>query len=437
MSNLPDSASPSEPKKPLKILIGGDTFLPDINGAAIFTARLAAGLTERGHDVHVVAPAGDRWHGTRVEEIEGQQVTMHRLYSWRWYPHPWLRFALPWRIEQNSARILDELKPDVVHFQSHIIVGRGLSKGAVERGIRLIGTNHFMPENLLEFTVLPKFVHAFAIRLAWEAAARSFRRAEAVTSPTRKAANFLEKNTDIHPVLAISCGIDASKYTPDFSPRTGNLIVFVGRITGEKQLDKLIRAFAKLDPALDARLELVGGGDLENQLKNLAKQLGVSDRVKITGYVEVEYLRNALTRATVFAMPSIAELQSIATMEAMASGLPIVAANAMALPHLVHDGENGFLFEPGNVDEFAERLTEVLTMPQPELDKLKRESLKIVEAHDIQRTLDTFEALYRGEKVTDMIVGDFKKVKIKKSKREALKRALRLTKSAEEPEQSV
>ena len=172
MSILPDSARQPEPKKPLKILIGADTFLPDINGSAIFSARLAAGLTERGHDVHVMAPAADRWHGTRVEEVEGQQVTVHRIYSWRWYPHPWLRYALPWRIEQNSARVLDEVKPDVVHFQSHIVVGRGLSKGAVERGIRLIGTNHFMPENMLEFTVLPKFAHAFAIRLAWEAADR-------------------------------------------------------------------------------------------------------------------------------------------------------------------------------------------------------------------------------------------------------------------------
>jgi glycosyltransferase involved in cell wall biosynthesis len=104
-------------------------------------------------------------------------------------------------------------------------------------------------------------------------------------------------------------------------------------------------------------------------------------------------------------MPSIAELQSIATMEAMASGLPIVAANAMALPHLVHDGDNGFLFEPGNIEDLAERLTEVLTMPEEDLQALKRESLSIVEAHDIQRTLDTFERLYRGETgVPDSVV---------------------------------
>ena len=420
----------------MKILIGGDTFLPEINGAAMFTARLAAGLVERGHEVHMVVPASNRKHGTWTEVIEGQPMTMHRLRSWRWYPHPWLRFAIPWRIEQNSARILDEVKPDVVHFQSHIVVGRGLSKGAVERGIRLIGTNHFMPENLLEHTQLPKFIHNFAVRQAWAAAYRSFVRAEAVTSPTRKAADFLEKAINIHPVLAISCGIKADDYTPNFEPNPENLIVFVGRITGEKQLDKLIRAFATLDPALNAKLELVGGGEEEAHLRSLAVQLGVKNRVTISGYASTEYLRSALTRAKVFAMPSIAELQSIATMEAMASGLPIVAANAMALPHLVHDGENGFLFEPGDVEDLAGRLTDVLTMPQEDLDKLKRESLHIVQAHDIERTLDTFEALYRGEKVTDMIVGDFNP-KVKGRKRAALKKALDRVRSVLDSDEPV
>lgn len=415
----------------MKILIGADTFLPDINGAAIFAARLAAGLVRRGHDVHVVAPAADRKHGTWQEVIDGETITAHRLYSWRWYPHPWLRFALPWRIEQNTARVLDAVKPDVVHFQSHIITGRGLSKGAAERGIRLIGTNHFMPENLLEHSQLPRFVHKYAIRQAWAAAHRAFVRAEAVTSPTRKAADFLEQSVNIHPVLAISCGIKADDYTPSFEPRTDNLIVFVGRITGEKQLDKLTRAFARLDPALKAKLVLVGHGEEEGRLRALANQLGVGGRVTITGYVSDAELRRILTQATVFAMPSIAELQSIATMEAMASGLPIVAANAMALPHLVHHKKNGFLFEPGDIDELARRLTDILTMEQSRLDEFKRESLRIVEAHDIDRTLDIFEALYRGERVADdMIVGDFQP-RVKGAKRAALKKALRLRRSGD------
>jgi glycosyltransferase involved in cell wall biosynthesis len=393
--------SPHEGKPRLRILIGADTFWPEINGAATFIARLGAGLAERGHEVHIAAPSySNKKLGAQIEEHEGQQVTVHRIYSWRWYPHPWLRFSLPWRIRQNSAKILDRVKPDVIHFQSHIVVGRGMTIEGKKRGIRLIGTNHFMPENLLEYTfVIPRFLQQKAIRMAWDAADRSFGRAERVTTPTQKAADYLEANTSVEHVLAISCGIDAHNYTPNLTPRTDNLIVFLGRVVDEKQIDKLIRAYAKLDPALGAKLEIVGGGDQEAKLKALTASLGVTAGVRFTGYVDEAYLRNALTRATVFAMPSIAELQSISTMEAMASGLPIVAANAMALPHLVHDGENGFLFEPGNVDDLAEKLTRVLTMPEDELLKLKHESLRIVESHDIQRTLDTFESLYRGETV--------------------------------------
>ncbi len=395
-------SSPHEGKPRLRILLAADTFWPEINGAASFVSRLAAGLVERGHDVHIAAPSySNQLQGPQIEEHEGQNLTVHRIYSWRWLPHPWLRFALPWRIKQNSAKILDRVKPDVIHFQSHVIIGRGMTIEGRKRGIRLIGTNHFMPENLLEYTlVIPKFFENQAVKLAWAAADRTFRRAAAVTTPTRKAADYLEANTSVRGVVPISCGIDAHNYVPNLKPRTDNLIVFLGRVVDEKQIDKLLRAFAKLDTALDARLEIVGGGDQEHKLKALAATLGIMDRVTFTGYVDEAYLRNALTRATVFAMPSIAELQSISTMEAMASGLPIVAANAMALPHLVHDGENGFLFEPGNVDDLADKLTTVLTMPEKQLLKFKKESLKIVESHDIQRTLDTFESIYRGEALT-------------------------------------
>jgi glycosyltransferase involved in cell wall biosynthesis len=180
--------------------------------------------------------------------------------------------------------------------------------------------------------------------------------------------------------------------------------MFVGRITSEKQIDVLISAFALLDPALDARLEIVGGGELEGDLRAQVASLGIEDRVTFDSYVTTEFLREALTRATVFAMPSIAELQSIATMEALASGLPVVGANALALPHLVHDGKNGYLFEPGDAEEFAARLTDVLLLPDDELQAFKRESLKIVEAHDINRTLSTFEELYRGHKVVEPLV---------------------------------
>ncbi len=391
-------------RKPLTVIIGCDTFSPDVNGAARFEDNLAAGLVERGHDVHIVAPASSRKHGTWTEEHNGQKMTVHRLKSYRWYPHDWLRFVSPVRLNHKCGSILDEVKPDVVHFQSHIMMGRGLSIEAEKRGVRMVGTNHVMPENLLEFTMLPKWIQAWATRKAWQAARRTFGRAQAVTTPTRRAAEFLEKATGLRNVYAISCGIDADNYVPDFSPRTENRIIFVGRVTGEKQIDVLLRAAVLIPADLDVKLEIVGGGDQKRNLEHLAEQLGIADRVTFTGYVTDDELREAYTRATILAMPSVAELQSIVTMEAMASGLPVVAANAMALPHLVHDGENGFLFEPGNSQELADRIETLLRMPQEELDVFKRASLRLIVPHDIQRTVSTFESLYRGEPVIDPVV---------------------------------
>ncbi|GAA1215025.1 glycosyltransferase [Rhodoglobus aureus] len=395
--------SPHEGKPRLRILIGADTFWPQINGAATFIARLAGGLAERGHDVHIAAPSySNKRLGQMVEMHEGQKMTLHRIYSWRWPGHPWLRFLLPWRIKRNSAIILERVKPDVIHFQSHIVIGRGMTLEGSKRNIRLIGTNHFMPENLLDHAlIVPRFMREKAGRAAWAAAERSFMRAARVTTPTRRAAEYLEENTAVRNVVSISCGINADGYNGNLEPKPDNLIVFLGRLSEEKQIDKLIRAFAILDPTLDAKLEIVGGGELEGKLRALVASLGLDERVTLTGFVEQAQLRDALQRGSVFAMPSIAELQSISTMEAMASGLPVVAANAMALPHLVHDGENGFLFEPGNINDLAEKLTRVLTMSADDVLKFKKESLAIVAAHDIERTLDTFESLYRGEEVTD------------------------------------
>src|SRR3954447_9518177 len=383
--------------------MGCDTFAPDVNGAASFAERLAAGLVQRGHDVHIVAPAASRKHGTWVEEHQGSKMTVHRLLSWRWYPHDWLRFALPWTSKANARRILDEVKPDVVHIQSHIVVGRGLAAEAEKRGIRIVATNHVMAENVVEFTLLPKFLQKIFVKLSWADARKSFDRAESVTTPTRKAAEFLEASTGLRGVHAISCGIDAHNYIPDFSKRAGNHILFVGRVTGEKQIDVLLNAIKLLPASLDARLQIVGGGDRLRSLQTMAEPLGIAGRVDSLGYVSDEELRQAYTHATVFAMPSIAELQSIATMEAMASALPVVAADAMALPHLVHEGENGYLFPPGDVQALADRIERVLRLPEEELLVMKNASLRLIEPHDIETTLQVFERLYRGEYVEDPV----------------------------------
>jgi glycosyltransferase involved in cell wall biosynthesis len=392
-------AAPAEPEtRPLTVLIGADTFAPDVNGAARFAERLAAGLVARGHDVHVMAPSvRHRDSGAFVEDIEGERMTVHRLPSWRWYPHDWLRFVLPWRTKGYARKVLDAVRPDVVHSQSHIVIGRGLTREARKRGIPVIATNHVMAENILDFTTLPPLLDKLFVRFAWNDAYRTLAMSRAVTTPTRKAADFLEATIPISGVIPVSCGIDRRNYRPDLEPRDANRILFVGRLTTEKNIDLVLRALAVLDPALDATFDIVGGGDQRKSLEALTHELGLDDRVTFHGHTSEEELRALYSRASVFAIASVAELQSIATMEAMASGLPIVAANAVALPHLVHDGENGYLFEPGNVDELAARLTDVLTASPDERRRMQQASLDGVIVHDITRTLDTFEALYRDE----------------------------------------
>jgi len=395
--SAPASAS-ADASRPLKILIGADTFAPDINGAARFAERLAAGLVQRGHDVHVSAPnQAYRQAAPRTETIEGQPMTMHRLPSLRWAPHDWVRFVLPWRAKHYARRVLDRVQPDVVHIQSHIIIGRGLAHIANERGIPVIATNHVMAENILDHSAMPKSWDAKIVKWAWADAARTFAMTRAVTTPTRRAADFLERTVGTKGVIPVSCGIDRTHYQPVVAPREKNRIIFVGRLTFEKQIDVILRAMTKLDPALDVSFDIVGGGDQHKNLEHQAHELGIADRVTFHGRISDEELRALYSRASVFAIASIAELQSIATMEAMASALPIVAADAVALPHLVHDGENGYLFAPGDVDALAARLTDVLTAEPAEYERMQKASLDGVLVHDINRTLDTFEALYRGQ----------------------------------------
>lgn len=396
---MTDSAPPAPP---LKIVMAADTFSPDVNGAARFAERLSAGLAARGHDVHVVTPSVTHAkHGVFTEEIEGQPLTVHRLPGWRYYPHDWLRFVLPWMSKHYARRVLTHVQPDVVHSQSHIVIGRGLTRIAHRRGIPVIATNHVMAENVIDFTTLPPLLDKVAIKLAWDDAKRTFDMSRAVTTPTRRAADFLEQTIDITGVIPISCGIDKRNYTPDFTPRERRRVLSVGRLTTEKHIEVTLQAVAKLvfDGGLDLAFDIVGGGDQQRHLEQWVARLGLQDCVVFHGRVSEEHLRATYSKADVFAIASIAELQSIATMEAMASGLPVVAANAVALPHLVQDGENGYLFEPGDVDDLADKLRRVLTAAPEEYLRMQQASLKGVEIHDIEHTLDTFEKLYRGEPI--------------------------------------
>jgi LPXTG-site transpeptidase (sortase) family protein len=326
-------------------------------------------------------------------------MTVHRIKSYRVVQHKTLRYVWPFTLKAKTDRILRELKPDAVHINSHMIVGRYLLRSARQQGIRVIATNHIMPENLIKYSlVIPRWAEKIAMTLAWKDAGRILKKADVVTTPTRKAANLLETAAGLTGVLAVSCGIEASKFanntpTTNTQPR----VLYLGRLDSEKHIHNLIKAIALLPKSLKVELEIVGDGGEREYLEQLSKDLGISKNVVFRGHISDEELPKVYERATVFAMPSIAELQSIATMEAMASGRPVVAADAMALPHLVHDGDNGYLFPPDNVKVLADRLLKVLTADQKELDRLSENSLHLIQSHDIDRTIRIFEGLYSGE----------------------------------------
>jgi glycosyltransferase involved in cell wall biosynthesis len=386
-------------ERKLTILIAADTFPPEINGAARFTARLARGMVERGHEVHVVCPS--RTIHDEVSDCHG--ATVHRIgsYSTKRF-HPTFRLTPVWRIYPATAKLLDTVKPDVVHIQSHFLFGSALLRQSPRRGIPVVATNHFMPENLYGSLPLPHFLRGAAGRRLWRSLIRRYRTAQLVTAPTARAVELLHDNGFPDIAIPVSCGIDVDIYRqhaedfraahPEHRPPT---IAFVGRLDEEKRIDELIHALARVELPEPPHLTVVGSGACRQPLQALAAALGLADRVHFTGLATDNEVLDAYAAADVFCMPSIAELQSIATMEAMSSGKPVIAADAMALPHLVRPGENGWLFQPGDVDDLATRLQQLLSDPDLRA-RFGAASRQIIASHDIHTVLRTFEDLYRA-----------------------------------------
>lgn len=373
-----------------------DTFAPDINGAARFAERLAGGLARRGHEVHIIAASQDSFSGMRLEQHDGVDLYVHRMRSYRVPQHASARFTVPW-LKKDIKKILNQVEPTAVHIQSHLLMGRYTLWALAGTGIRVIATNHVMPENIIKYTFLPEFLHNWARRVVWKDAGKILGRVDVVTTPTRRAADLLEKSSGLSGVLAISCGINASRFANN-TPTSNKdpLFLFLGRLDDEKRIPTMLRAVASLTDYPNIKVELVGEGSEKARLQSLARELGIQDRVKFLGHILDVDLPGTYERCTAFVMPSIAELQSIATMEAMASGRPVIGADAMALPHLVHDGDNGYLFPPDDVPALAERMRRILEADDQELLRLSENSLHLIQAHDIERTVSIFEDLYRG-----------------------------------------
>lgn len=390
---------------PLTILIAADTYPPHINGAAQFGYRLAKGMTGRGHNVHVLACRADNGKSFTEFRPEG---TVHRLRSHGVPTHEYFRICLPWEIKKEISLLFDRVKPDVVHIQSHYMIGEHVLYEAVKRGVRIVATNHFMPENLNPFLPFPQWFKDIIGLISWKDMGKVMGKADVVTTPTPLAAKAMHQHAFLRKVLPLSNGIDSAAYElqpgEQIEPHPHPTVMFAGRLAEEKHVDVLIEAVGKTPPELNVHLEIVGGGEVRSSLEELVRRLRMTDRVRFLGLASDEELRRAYIQADLFCMPGTAELQSLVTLEAMSASTPVVLADAMALPHLVRDGENGYLFTPNDSDDLAKKITMVLELPANQRAAMGQASRQMVEPHSIEGTLQTFEDLYRGARFEDKVV---------------------------------
>ncbi|MDQ0094774.1 glycosyltransferase [Paeniglutamicibacter psychrophenolicus] len=391
-------------EKPLKILIAADTYHPDVNGAAVFCYRLATAMTERGHEVHVMATRPDK--GPTVTEVL-PEATVHRLRSHGVPTHEYFRICFPWEVNPEIKALINEIKPDVVHAQCHYMIGQGALAYAGKQGIRTVATNHFMPENLDPFLPFPKWFKRIVARNSWRDMGKIMGKAHVVTTPTPLAARAMTQYARLGKVLPLSNGIESSNYelgsaeAIDLNPYP--TILFVGRLAVEKNVNELIDALTLMKHVPDAHLEVIGGGEQRGPLEKLAREKGVANRVHFLGHVDDEELRSAYLRCDVFCQPGTAELQSLVTLEALSASKPVVLANAMALPHLVDDGVNGYLFEPGDRADLASKLDAILAMAPEGLAVMGKAGHAKAALHSHSKTMDTFEAIYRGASAEDFL----------------------------------
>ena len=322
-------------------------------------------------------------------ETDGE-LTVHRVRSRQIPFDKAFRFCTPRQARLAAGPLLDRLRPDIVHVQAHFGVCRGVLAEAAERGVPTMATNHFMPENLLGYTPIPDALQGPVIRWAWRDLRRVYRDAQVVTTPTPRAAEVLAANGLQVPAQVISCGIDIAHYEPVAPSSADDVsVLFVGRLDVEKNIDQLIRAVAAVP---GVRCDIVGDGTRRDELGALAAKLGVA--VTFHGVVPDAELVRLYRTSQLFCMPGTVELQSLATMEAMAAGLPILAADALALPHLVYSGLNGYLFPPGDVATLARHLAELAGNPEKRA-RMGEASRQVIARHDIERTFAAFEDLYR------------------------------------------
>ena len=380
----------------LNIALVCDPVGSNKSGVVVSTMRFGKLLQERGHHVIFIA----------AKNKEHKANSIHdgiKTYRYRSLPVPksggW-NVALP--TVKELKKVFTDEKIDIVHVTIPMTGAIMAIKAARALHIKIIAHSHSQPENL--FMDAPKFLQP-TLHKAWNGGlAWLYNKAEALIYPSELAHTLLEKlSRKDQPWKVISNGIHTDVFKPlpigDFYdrykiPKDSVKLLFVGRLFPEKSVHTLIDAMPhiiKKHP--NTHLMLVGAGHLREKLEKQVEKLEVQKSITFLGLVSEEDKIHASNASDIFILPSVAELEGMVVLEAMACGKPIIISDAkMSASRFFVDG-NGFLFKTHDHLDLAHQILKLVT-DEDLRKKLGQVSFEKSKQYDIYKSVESLEEVY-------------------------------------------
>lgn len=383
----------------MRIMMLSHGYPPTLSGVTLVVQKISRALVRMGHQV-LVMTASDRMD-PYSDEDEG--VQLERVRSIR---NPfWSEGPVPWASTKTLQQQIDRFQPDVIHIHENAILSFQLLRLPRLPGVPYISSCYFLPRFATQYLrwgpALEKAVRSFI----WKYAVSNLNRYDHVIFSTRtQQQEFIQHGLHV-PSTAISNGVDTHRYHPangqveeveeKYSLPPRPRILFVGRLMKDKKIDLLIQAMEHVRAGQQAHLLIVGRGDEHQNLKAEARRLGLEENVHLLGYVPEKDLPAVYRSSDLFAIASVCEVQSIPALQAVATGLPIVAVDAAALPELVRPEQNGLLVPPDDPVALGEALAKVVEDTGYRTE-LGHASLELVDRHAEDRTFQSYREMYEG-----------------------------------------
>ena len=220
----------------------------------------------------------------------------------------------------------------------------------------------------------------------------------------RQQARALCSQQDWGKLHIVRCGIDPSLYQETLRTPPLRRILFVGRLVPVKGVSVLIDAFSRIADAYpDATLTIVGDGAERRKLEDMSNQLGLEERVFFTGALNQHQVAVRMSEADLFVLPSFAEGLPVVLMEAMASGLPVIATNVAGTPELVENGVTGQLVDAGNVEQLAQVIACSLANHLLAREMARRGRVRALENHSMWEEAGRLSGLFESVRLNQDI----------------------------------